>query len=239
MTGRTRAPSPRFEARMIGVLSLLTILTGVSAQLFVSNRLVVFDDAAATAANIVAHRSLFRLGFTVYLVEMACNIAVTALFYDLLKPAGRSVSLVMAFLGLAGCSIKTLSRLFYVAPLFLLDGPQHPALLDPGQSQALALLLLELNGQGAGMALPFFGFAAILQGYLIVRSTYLPRILGVLSALAGAGWLTFLSPPLGARLFPYVAAFALVVSAAVILWLLVFGVDEDRWKEQARTAREW
>jgi hypothetical protein len=224
---------------MIGILSLLAILTGVFAQVLVSNRLVVFDDAAATAANILAHRSLFQLGFTVYLIEMACNIAVTALFYDLLKPAGRSVSLVMAFLGLAGCSIKTLSRLFYVAPLFLLDGPQHAAVFDSGQSQALALLLLKLNARGAGMALAFFGFAGMLQGYLIMRSTFLPQALGVLAALAGAAWLTFLSPPLGARLFPYVAAFALVVSAVVILWLLVFGVDEEQWREQARTAREW
>lgn len=239
MKERTGAPSPRLEARMIGVLSLLTILTGVFAQVLVSDRLVVFDDAAATAANILAHRGLFQLGFTVYLVEMACNIAVTALNYDLLRPAGRSVSLVMAFLGLAGCSIKTLSRLFYVAPLFLLGGPHPPALLDAGLSQALALLLLKLNARGAGMALAFFGFAGVLQGYLIVRSTFLPRVLGVLAALAGAGWLTFLSPPLGARLFPYVATFALVVSAVVILWFLVFGVDEERWKEQARTAREW
>jgi hypothetical protein len=224
---------------MTGLLSLLTILTGVFAQVFVSSRLVVFDDAAATAANILAHRSLFQAGFTVYLIEMACNVAVTALFYDLLRPAGRSASLAMAFLGLSGCAIKTLSRLFYVAPLFLLSGPQLPTVFDPGQSQALALLFLKINNRGAGMALAFFGFAGILQGYLILRSTFLPRILGVLSALAGVGWLTFLSPPLGSRLFLYVASFALIVSAVVILWLLVFGVDEERWKEQARTAREW
>ena len=81
-----------------------------------SGSLVVDGDAAATATNILMHKSLFQLGFAVYLIEMACQIAFTALFYDLLKPAGRSVSLLAAFLGLTGCIIKTLSRLFLSPP---------------------------------------------------------------------------------------------------------------------------
>src|SRR5438105_14435600 len=98
--------SPRFKARITGVLYLLTILTGVFAQMFVSGRLVVDGDAAATATNVLTHKSLFQLGFAVYLIEMACNIAMTALFYDLLKPVSRSVSLLAAFFSLIGCAIK-------------------------------------------------------------------------------------------------------------------------------------
>src|ERR1017187_3989751 len=228
--------SPRLMARITGVFYLLTILTGIFAQGFVSGRLVVDGDAAATATNILTHRGLFQLGFAVYLIEMACNIAMTALFYDLLKPAGRSVSLVAAFLGLAGCVIKTFSRLFFIAPLFILGGAHYLSVFSAAQLQALALLFLKVNDRGAGIALAFFGFYALLTGYLIFKSTFLPRILGVASLVAGVGWLTFLYPPLGYRLFFYVAPLGLLGAAALILWLLVFGVNEQRWREQAKAA---
>src|SRR5438270_663662 len=212
--------SPRGKARIIGVLYLLTMLTGIFAQGFVSNRLVVFGDASTTATNILTHKSLFQLGFTVYLVEMACQIAVTALFYDLLKPAGRSVSLLAAFLGLTGCVIKTFSRLFYIAPLFLLGGAHYLNAFSTEQLQALALLFLKVNDRGAGIALAFFGFYALLTGYLIIKSTFLPRVLGLLSMLAGVGWLAFLYPSLGYRMFFYIAPFGLAGATALILWLL-------------------
>src|SRR5437667_12913866 len=124
MMERMAEASPHLKARIAGAFYLLTMLTGIFAQAFVSERLVVSGDAAATATNILTHKSLFQLGFTVYLIEMACQIAITALFYDLLKPVSRSVSLVAAFLGLAGCVIKTVSRLFYNPPLFVL-GSSH------------------------------------------------------------------------------------------------------------------
>ena len=235
---RTKETSPRLKARIIGVIYLLTMLTGIFAQVFVSGRLVVDGDAAATAANILAHKSLFQLGFTVYLIEMACQIAMTVLFYELLKPAGKTVSLLAASLGFTGCVIKTFSRLFYIAPLFILGGSHYLSVFSAEQLQALALLFLKVNDHGAGIGLAFFGFYALLTGYLIIKSTFLPRILGVWSAVAGLGWLTFLSPTLGYRLFPYIAAFGLLGAVMLILWLLVFGVNEQRWKEQANVAGE-
>ncbi len=236
MTKRITEASPRLKARITGVFYLLTILTGIFAQGFVSERLVVYGDAAATATNILTHSGLFQLGYAVYLIEMACNIAMTALFYDLLKPAGRSVSLLAAFLGFAGCVIKTFSRVFFITPLFVLGGAHYLSVFSAEQLQALALLFLKVNDRGAAMALVFFGFYALLTGYLIIRSTFLPRILGVVSVLGGLGWLSFLYLPLGYRLFPFVVALALLGAASLILWLLVVGVNEQRWKEQASAA---
>jgi hypothetical protein len=231
-----RETSPLLKARIAGVLYLLTIMTGIFAQAFVSEKLVVSGDAVATAINILTHKIFYELGFTFYLIEMACQIAVTALFYDLLKPVNGSLSLVAAFLGLAGCVIKMVSRLFYIAPLLVLGGAHYLNVFDLKQLQALALLFLKVNDRGAGIALAFFGFYALLTGWLILRSTFLPRVLGVLSVVGGLGWLTFLYPPLGYRLFLYLAAFGILGAAALILWLLVFGVNEQRWKEQASAA---
>jgi len=235
---RNTEMSPRIKARITGMFYLLTILTGIFAQGFVSGRLVVEGDAAATATNLLTHRGFFQLGFAVYLVEMACQIAIMALFYELLKPAGRSISLLAAFLGLTGCVIKTFSRLFFIAPLFVLGGAHYLSVFSTEQLQALALLFLKVNDRGAAIALVFFGFYALLTGYLIIRSAFLPRLLGVLSILGGLGWLTFLYPPLGYRVFPYIAVLGLFGAASLIVWLLVKGVDEQRWKEQAgvRTA---
>src|SRR6266404_1564418 len=196
VTERIAKSSPQFKARLAGGFFLLTILLGVFAQGFISERLVVSGDAAATATNILTHRFLFQLGFAVYLIEMACNIAMTAFFYDLLKPVSRRLSLLAAFFSLVGISIKTISRLFYIAPLLVLGGSQYLSVFSAEQLQALALLFLKVNDQGAAIALVFFGFYAPLIGYLTIRSTFLPRILGWLGIFGGAGWLTFLYPPL-------------------------------------------
>src|SRR5256886_8371441 len=175
MTERITETSPRLKARITGVFYLVTILTGIFAQGFVSGRLVVVGDAAATATNILTQRGFFQLGFAVYLIEMACQIAITALFYDLLKPAGRSVSLVAAFLGLAGSVIKTFSRVFFIAPLFVLGGAHYLSVFSAEQLQALALLFLKVSDRGAATALVFFGYYALLTGYLIMRTAFLPR----------------------------------------------------------------
>ena len=237
MTGLITEASPRFLARTIAVLFLLTILTGIFAQGFVSERLIVSGDAAATATNILANKGLFQLAFTVYLIEMACQVAMTALFYLLLRPVSRPVALMAAFLELTGCIIKTFSRVFFILPLWVLGGAPSLKGLSVEQLQTLALVLLKVNDQGAAMALAFFGFSTVLNGYLVFRSTFLPRWLGLLSLVAGFGWLTFLYPPLGYRAFPFVALLGLLGAAATIVWFLVFGVNEQRWKEQASAAR--
>jgi hypothetical protein len=228
--------SPRTKARLAGVFYLLALLTGLFAQGFVSARLVVPGDASATANNILSHDGLFRLGFAVYMIEMVCQIIMTVLLYDLLKPVNRSISLLAAVLGLVGCGIKTFSRLFYFAPLLVLGGTHYLSVFSGEQLNAVALLFLRVNDIGAGMALVFFGFYAALKGYLVIRSTFLPHVLGWLGVLGGIGWLAFLSPPFGERVFSFIAVVGIIGVLANIAWLLVFGVNEQRWREQASVA---
>ncbi len=233
LQGRSADASPRTTGRLAALFFLLTIVLGVLAQSFVSERLVIPGDAAATAANLASHEALYRFGFAVYLVEMACQITMVALFYDLLRPASTRLSRLAAIFGLVGCTIKALSRLFYIAPLLLLGdagNAEYLRVFSGEQLQALALVLHKVNDGGAAIALVFFGVYALLKGYLMLRSTFLPRALGVLSLMGGAGWLTFLSPPFGMQVFPVVALVALVGSVATIGWLLVVGVDDERWR---------
>jgi len=224
--------SPRLLGRMAAVFFLLTLAGGIFAQLFVSDRLVVGSDAAATAVNILKQKELFKLGFTVFLLEMACQIATTVFLYQLLKVVHRTIALLALSLELTACVIKTFARVFYIAPLFLLGGSAAWNGFTAEQLQSLALMLLKVNARGASTALVFFGFSTVLSGYLIFRSTFLPRWLGVLMLIGGFGWLTFLYP-LGPPQFLIVALFALLSSAVKIFWLLVVGVDEQRWKEQS------
>ena len=233
MSTRTIETSPQVYARVAGLLYLTVIIAGIIAQMAISGTLVVAGDAAATATNILAHKELFQLGFTVYLIEMVCQIAQTALFYILLKPVSRNVALLALVFSLIGCTIKTLSRLFYIAPLLVLGNIPYLSVFNVEQLQALALLLLNVNDQAAGMALAFFGFSTFLNGYLVFRSNFLPRFLGVLSVIGGLGWLTFLYPPLGLRLYPYIVLIAIIGSISQILWLLIKGVDVEQWKKRA------
>jgi hypothetical protein len=101
------------------------------------------------------------------------------------------------------------------------------------QSQALALMFLKLRGQTTNIGLVFFGFYCLLIGYLIFKWIFLPRILGVLMALAGLAWLTFLSPPLANYLSPYNSALGLLGEGSLTLWLLIVDVNDQPWKQQA------
>jgi len=232
MTKRIAEASPRFKARMAGVSYSLGSLTSVFGQMVVLGMLVVPASATATAANILSHQSLFRLGFVASLMTVPFHLIWAVLFYGLFKPVNRSVSLLAGFVMLLGCAMWAVSSLFHLAPSLLLQGSSLSA-FAPEQLQALALILLKLNAQAYDIGLVFFGFWCVLIGYLIFRSTFLPRIIGVLEVLAGFGYLTLLWRPLAHYLYPYNLALAGPGEISLMLWLLVKGVNEQRWKEQA------
>ena len=232
-TGET---SPTTRARILAALYLLVVVCGVIGQAVIADGLVVGNDAGKTAANIRANTSLYRLGYTIFMVEMVAQIVTSVMFYDLLKPVNRSLARTAAIIGITGAGIKTFARLFYYAPLILLGGANYLSALDPAQLEALSLAFFALNDQGAAIALIFFGVESVLGGWLIYRSGFLPRFLGVISIVGGLGWLTYLWPPLGAQAFMIVALFGIVGLLVTIGWLLVRGVDDAKWRERAMLA---
>lgn len=220
--------------RIAGAFYLGTIIMGVFAEFFVRGALVVRDDAAATATNILAHELLYRFGLAADLIMIACYIAVTLLFYDLFKPVGRRVSLLAAFFSLMGLAVLAVNSLNHVAPLVLLGGAHYLSGFGTTQLQALALMSLKMHGLGYLIADVFGGAYCLMIGYLIFRSGFLPRILGVLMAIGGMSYLidsfaSFLLPALAARL-PDITVLAGVAELVLSLWLMLVGVSTLKWQ---------
>ena len=233
MTNPIAETSPSTRGRILAALYLLVVIGGITAQGFIADGFIVADDASKTAANIVANKSLYRLGFTIFMLEMVAQIVVSMMFYDLLKPVNKSVARAGFILGLTGCGIKTMARLFYYTPLILLGGASYLATIPAAQLETMSLAFIQINNQGAAIALIFFGFESVLHGWLVFKSEFLPRFLGVISMIGGFGWLTFVWPPLGLQAFMAVALFAIIGVIATTGWLLIRGVDDVKWRARA------
>jgi hypothetical protein len=178
LTAQPRAEmSPRFKARMAGVLYALEGTAAVIGGVYFRGRFLVAGDAAATASAILANEPLFRLCFASALLAVAFHIAYTVLFYDLFRPVNRSVSLLAAFVSLVACALQAFAALFQLAALLVVQGEGYAKAFTVEQTQTLALLFLNLNAQAFNIYLIFFGFWLIVTGYLIVRSTFFPASL--------------------------------------------------------------
>jgi hypothetical protein len=224
------------KARVAGFFWLMTAVTGMYAM--AGDRLILWRDAAATAANIVAHESQFRMSVVANIIAAACYVVATVLVYDLLKPVNRNVSLLAAFFSLVASGIAGISFVFRLGPLSVLTGAESLSGFGPEQLQALALTLLRVGAQGFYLSHVFYGLHCLLVGGLILRSTFLPRIVGALMVFAGLGWLTMsfaslVSPPFARALSPWLMLPGAIGEICLLLWLLVMGVNVDRWREQA------
>ena len=228
--------SPRFWARAVGGLYLLMAAIG-SIPLLVG-RVRMSNDAAATAAAILTHPSRMHTAFAADLLVVVCYLPVTVLFYKLFKPVNDTLSLTAAFFGLTGCAVQGFACLFRIAPLTVLTTGQSSSAINQQQVQTLAYLLLKLYTPAYNISLVFFAVAMVLIGCLIFKSTFMPRLIGVLAVISGVGWLAFLWPPLANVLWPRVILPLDVGEMALVLWLLIAGVNVDRWHEQAGTAKE-
>jgi hypothetical protein len=233
--------SPQVYARVGGFLYLIVIVAGLFAEAFVRSNLVVGHDAAATARNIQASESLFRFGLSAELFGLACDAAIAVILYELLRPVHRGLALLAALLRIANGAIFGLTAVCQVAALRLLEGGDTLSAFTTDQLQQLALLAMKLHGDGYAIALVFFGFSLLALGYLLVRSGYFPRLLGVLTFIAGLGYVInsfvrFLAPGLAAQLGPSLLLPGFVAEVSLCLWLIVKGVDLARWNERVARA---
>ena len=240
MTDRTVETSPRLKARIAGVLYVIIIILAVFAPFPVAPSVLTRGDVVATAAKMLASKSLYSLGGAAELIVYACDIAVALIFYELLKPVSRELSLLAVFFRLTFVAIASANVLNHFAPLLFMSGPEYLTAFKPDQLRALTVTFIRLRTIAFDIALVFFGFHCVIVGYLFLRSTFFPRILGALLAVAGLCYLTnsfasFLSSAFAAHLFPYTLALG-VGEILLPLWLLVIGVNAQRWKEQASTA---
>jgi hypothetical protein len=225
---------------MAGFLYLLNIAAGAFVYGFVRSTTITPGDAGRTAANILQHAQLYRLGFVAGLVPVLCNIPLALIFYELFKVVNRSCSALIAFFILVATAIESVNLLNYYAPLIFLERAD-PSAFKPEQLHAFAYMSLALHAIGFNVAVVFFAFYDLLIGYLVFRSGFLPRILGVLMAVAGLCYLvnsfaSFLAPGFAAHLLPYILMPSAVGELALCLWLLVMGVDVENWSKQAYAA---
>jgi hypothetical protein len=236
MTGER---SPRRDARIAGLLYLIVIVAGAFAQAFVRQRLVVPGDAAATAANLLANEQLYRWGLVADLVPLLCNVVLAVIFYELFCVVNRSLAALAVLFALLGTAIQASALVFHIGPMLVLAGGPALSALTETQTQALAYVSLRLQTDGYTIALVFFGCFGLCLGYLIVRSTFLPRILGVLMGIAGFCYfanslVSFVAPSLSSIVFLLPA---LLGEGALTLWLIFKGVDAARWRSQAASAK--
>jgi len=226
------AASPRARARFTGAVYLLYFVISILSALVapsISGLGGVSSDAATTAHYIQTNGASVRLAIAFSLISTGFYVALMVLFYQLFRPVSRTLALLAMVFGLVGCAVTAIGSLFQAAPLVVLGGDAYLRVFDATQLQALALLVLNLGGQVGTIALVFFGLFQLTLGYLIFRSTFLPRAIGGLIALAGVGWLLFLVPPLASALMTVLEVLGFVAEATFMLWLLGRGVDSTRW----------
>jgi Domain of unknown function (DUF4386) len=223
-------------ARVAGLLFVATLLAGGFGEGYVPGALIAGHDAAATVANLKAHDTMYRLSFAAYLIEALCDVGIAVIFYVLLEPAGRVLALMTVFLGVLSTATFAACEIFYFGlPQLLLRGSPYLGTFSPAQLATLTLLSLKLFSYGGGLFTVFYGTGWILRGILMMRSGYFPRILAVLMMIGGLGFvLSNAFQVLAPQYQTQYLLFAFAPGGILLgLWLLIRGVDLDKWQERA------
>jgi Domain of unknown function (DUF4386) len=239
MTNRTVKISALAYARIGGVLYLINILCGLFGVIFVRGHLVVVGDAVTTAHNIMGSEFLFRCGIAGDLVMHITDVPMAVIFYVLLRPVSRDLSALAALFGMLQTAILCANKLSLVTVLLLLSGSNYLKVFDASQLQALASLSLAQHEFGFGVGLIFFGVSCLVTAFLMYRSGYFPKALGILQALAGVSYLInsfalILFPALADKMFPAIVLPAFVGELGTCVWLIVKGLNQRKWDERVR-----
>jgi len=226
-------------ARIAGILTLLIVVFAPFSMIYVPTTLVVPGDAAETANNIMASEGLFRLGMVSDSIVFLIEIVLTVLLYVLLKPVNKTLSLVAAFSRLAMAVIQGMNLLNHFIVLLLLSGAGYLTIFAPDQLQALVMLFLNAHESVVLIWGLFFGLHLLVFGYLVYKSGYLPKFLGILLLIVA---FCYLIQDFGNMLFPqYKALFTSMGSLAFLeiafpLWLLIKGVNVEQWQKRVSEA---
>ncbi len=219
--------SVKAYARIAGLLYLVIIVAGISSEVFVRSNLIVKNDPAQTAANILAAPGMFRLGFVSDSVMLLADIAIAVLFYILLKPISNVLSLTAAAFRLTQAAVLGMNLLNYYAVILLLKGSVYTNAFDTAQLYSLAMLYLDIHAHGYDLGLLFFGVSNLILGYLVIKSPYWPSLFGFGLILAALVYLTgsymrFLLPEKLVFFEPfYIVPFIAELSFG--LWLMIKG----------------
>ena len=213
-------------ARVAGALYLLLVVTGVFAAIYVPRTLFVPGNATATASNILAHETLFRLGIVDGIISTVIFIFLVMALYHLLIGVDKKHASLMVALVLVSVAVGLVDVVNNVAALVLVRGADFLAVFDKPQREALAMLLLGLDGQVLVNQV-FWGLWLFPFGLLVMRSGFLPRILGVWLIINGFAYLTIsftgLLLPQYQKMVSSIAFPALLGEVAIMLWLLIKG----------------
>ena len=227
MTDSGRNATLDFSPRTLGIVWLTYFVVGIPA-LSILRRLVVKGDAAATAHNILAHSVLFQVSASIDFVGNAIYIVLTVLLYKLLRPVNRTLALTAAVFSLMGCIVQIMAGLLRVSAPFILANPDLASAFSVQQVQAATLFGLGIYSRAFLISFPLFALFEMVTAYLILRSSFLPRWLGVWWALAGASWLIFLWPPFATSVQGFIIAIAGPAELAFALWLIVKSAEIER-----------
>ena len=219
--------STRNPGRFAGLLYVLFSIPGFLAMVYVPSKLIVHGNATATASNIASHETLFRLGIAGQLVCQAGFIFVALALYDLLKGVNQRHASLWVILAVVAIPIAFLNELNSIAALVLVRGADFLSLFEKPQRDALAMLFLNLHGEGIGVAELFWGLDFLPLALLVYRSRFLPRFLGVWLAIDGFAYVILsltgvLSPQYYDKVFTYSQP-AFFAEVAFMLWILIKG----------------